>query len=97
WWRKKTPLRHPWGTDAELRRATAATGDCLDHEVDVDTGFKPERHRFGGRGDVDGDQQIVDELDPARGAERPEIEAGIGESLGLALRPCGGPLVRRLH
>src|SRR5262249_4465207 len=43
-WGKKAPLRHPRGADAELRRATATAGDCLDHEVDVDTGFKPERH-----------------------------------------------------
>ena len=91
--RKKAPLRHPRGADAELRRAAAAAGDRLDHEVDVDTGFKPERHGFRGSCDVNGDEQIVDEFDPACGTERSEIEAGIGKSAHVALGLGAGLLV----
>ena len=65
-------------------------GDRLDHQVDVDAGLQPERHRLGGGGDVDRDQQIVDELDLGRGAERTEIEAKVGETLDHRLDLLGG-------
>ena len=55
--------------------SAAAGGDGLDHEIDIDAGLEAERHRFRGRGDVDGHQQIVDEFHPARGSEWPEIKA----------------------
>ncbi len=78
--RMKPPLRHPRRANAKLGRAAAAVGDRLDHQRHVDAGFEPERHCFGGRGDIDGDEKVVDELDPAGGAEFTEVEAGIGDA-----------------
>ncbi len=104
--RQEAALRHPRRADAELGRAAAAGGDRLDHQRHVDAGLEPERHRFRGRRDVDRDQKIVDELDPARGAERAEIEAGIGKAATprfdrLACRGIAGEidhaLARRHH
>ena len=53
-------------------------------------GLEPERHRLRGRGDIDGDEEVVDELHFARGAERPEIEAEIGEALDHRLELLAG-------
>src|SRR6516165_5784379 len=54
--------------------------------------FRPS-HRFRGGGNVDGHQQIVDELHAAGGAERPEIKAGVGKSADEALGLGAGLLV----
>src|SRR5262249_11151760 len=82
-----------WRADAELGRTATAGGDGLDHQIDVDAGLQAQRHRFRGRGNVDGHEQIVDELHAAGGAERPEIEARIGKSGDEALGLGAGLLV----
>ena len=51
--RLEAPLRHPRRANAELGRAAAAGRDRLDHQVDIDAGLDPERHRLRGRGDMD--------------------------------------------
>ena len=88
--RQEAALRHPRRADAELRRAAAAGRDRLDHQRNVDAGLEPERHRLRGRGNVDGNQQIVDELDAARGAKFSEIEAGIGKARDHAFDALAG-------
>ena len=83
-------MRHPGRADAELGRTAAAGGHRLDHQIDVDAGFQAERHRLGGGGDVDGDQQIVDQLDLAGGAEGAEVMHDIAKAAHHLLGFLGG-------
>jgi len=57
----------------------------LDLALIEDAGLQPERHRLGGGRDVEGDHEVVDELDLARGAELPKIETRVGKSRHHAL------------
>ncbi len=73
-------MRHPGRADAKLSRAAVAGGHRLDYQFDVDAGLQGQRHCLGASGDVDGDQQVVDQLDLARGAERAEVMNNIAEA-----------------
>src|SRR4029077_5702981 len=79
--RHELTLCHPRGGNSELRRATAAVGDRLDHQVDIDTGAKPDRHGLRGAGDVQADHNIVDHLYGGRGPERTQKNGYLGERL----------------
>jgi hypothetical protein len=68
------------GEDPGALRAATPAGNCLDHHVGIEAGFKAERDGLAdGRG-VYGDQQIVDELDLAGRAKGTEVKAYIGKS-----------------
>src|SRR5215470_8105153 len=78
--RNEASLRHPRCTNSELGRASASGGNRFDHEIGVDAGLHSERHRFGGSGDMDRNQKVVDQLDLTGGAERTEIVNDVAES-----------------
>src|SRR6476620_10683467 len=84
------PLRHPGRANSELRRAAAARGDRLDHQINIDTGLEPKRHRLGSRRAVDRNQQVVYELDLGRGTEWTEVDTHVGEALDDGFHLLGG-------
>jgi hypothetical protein len=93
--RNKPPSCHPGCASAELGRPAAPIGNGLDHEIDIYSRLETERHRFRSRRDMDCDQQVVHQLDPARGTKRAEIEALVGETGNDPLRHAAGFLVAR--
>ena len=83
-------LHHPRRPDRKQHRSAAAVGDRPYHRVRIDPGLERERYRLADRRGIDGDQQIVDELDLARGAERSEVKIDVGEFLHDRLERLAG-------